>query len=1478
MNRGGSIKHGNVETLPIFTRPLKDLRCCDGDSITLECHVEAQPEPTVIWEKDGRILPHSSDFRANFCDDRATLSINRVFPEDEGEYTCIASNNIGKSYTSACIIVDVPEEKENLISRILTRPSGLLSTNSTPRSTPRTTPVRSISPMPLSYRSTHIDLSSKQHKCAAPKFYAMPHNRLAEEGETVRFQCAIAGLPTPWSTWDKDGLIVTPTTRINIKERDDLRILEIEEVTMEDAGLYRITLENDYGRIEATARLDVISNKRSTGRGIRTSASPRRSISSSRRIMGNSTQIGGRLALACNFRGGSVPNKKFYHNGNELHPTDRVKVIENDETSCLIIDNVETCDEGVYTCIANNESGIAATSTIVTFNDTQEHIAPEFMRGLGKTIHAKESFALDLVCSVVCSDPFDVVWSRDGLVIQDSDDFRYIDHGEGLICLRILDPFVFDSGTYTCSVQSDYGKCETSCEVHISEVSQQDELEMKPVFIKSPQAVVAAYGSVVSFCARVSPVYAKVRWSICGRNVTEDTRGILVEHQPDGVHILHVLGLEYNHSGEIKCVAYIPTHPDSIDSTETSVFTDLVVLPTTSPAVTLETNPSEQPELPAYIVRGPEDCSVTVGGTVTLEALFGGYSQPTVKWYRAGRQITESTNIKIKTTSGYSSLLLTDITADQSGKYTIEIMNEHSCDISSASVSVEGPPDPPGGRPSISQGCDRLSVAWCGPPFDGGVMITGFILEIQEENNDWIEYSTVVDSLATTIKGLKPGVAYKFRVRAENVHGRSAPSAESEEVRIGLGNEAQTVFDDDVVVRPGGDFKEKFTLQEELGKGRFGVVHRVIEKESGRVLAAKIVKCIKAVDKQKIQEEISIMQSLRHPKLLQLAAAFENPREMIMVMEYITGGELFERVVADDFTLTERDCILFIRQICEGVDYMHNKSVVHLDLKPENIMCHNRTSHQIKIIDFGLAQRISADTPVRVLFGTPEFIPPEIINYEPIGFQSDMWSIGVICYVLLSGLSPFMGESDVDTFSNITCADFDFDDDSFDAVSQDAKDFISSLLVHRKEKRLTAKQCLESKWLSDRNAKLSTAKICTDKLKKFVIRRKWQKTGNAIRALGRMATLSANSRRNSAASAAVPISPRPSITGTMTTTAIQHMSSLNEEEDRSTELLQANISDSNSESKTKNKTCNERSDSGFSECSNCSEKMPCICSQQTIDKNLVITEEKCLNDEDGVHADRKLSHDLLQIKLEEIADTQIDDDQATTDSSTSIASINTSSTSQNGSHTQETKRSQCFNDIKISVTSDTPTKPNLSRSSSVDIGTSPVDKGPIMRSDFTNTINMRKQWLEQNAHKEKQAVGPVTRTLIEATGKVSKLKQRFSLEKLETANSNGKTVSTFERSNPSSMTAASNKRALDRLSNSLTDHSDFTKSNINLDERNSYAKSIEARSPLRLDGRVKEASDRLTASSASAIKRNGGISPNSKNNDSFKKAAAFWKR
>lgn len=97
----------NIETLPIFKRQLKDVRCCDGDSVRLECHVEATPEPIIIWEKDGKKLPqHSDDIITAYDGERAILTIKRVYPEDEGEYKCIASNSIGKTMSSACIIVD----------------------------------------------------------------------------------------------------------------------------------------------------------------------------------------------------------------------------------------------------------------------------------------------------------------------------------------------------------------------------------------------------------------------------------------------------------------------------------------------------------------------------------------------------------------------------------------------------------------------------------------------------------------------------------------------------------------------------------------------------------------------------------------------------------------------------------------------------------------------------------------------------------------------------------------------------------------------------------------------------------------------------------------------------------------------------------------------------------------------------------------------------------------------------------------------------------------------------------------------------------------------------------------------------------------------------------------------------------------------------------------------------------------------------
>lgn len=179
-----------------------------------------------------------------------------------------------------------------------------------------------MSPMPRQRETIPTlpePLKVRRTKVQPPKFYAIPHNRVAEEGDTVRFQCAVAGHPDPWVTWDKDGVSVTPTSRIAIKEHDDLKVLEISEVTIEDAGLYRVTLENNVGRIEASARLDVIGHKTISTKGLRAlSATPTTtSISPSfgRRLAGTPTRIGCRAVFAADIRGSPTPHVKWYKDG-----------------------------------------------------------------------------------------------------------------------------------------------------------------------------------------------------------------------------------------------------------------------------------------------------------------------------------------------------------------------------------------------------------------------------------------------------------------------------------------------------------------------------------------------------------------------------------------------------------------------------------------------------------------------------------------------------------------------------------------------------------------------------------------------------------------------------------------------------------------------------------------------------------------------------------------------------------------------------------------------------------------------------------------------------------------------------------------------------------------------------------------------------------------------------------------------------------
>ncbi|GFS00883.1 myosin light chain kinase, smooth muscle [Elysia marginata] len=417
--------------------------------------------------------------------------------------------------------------------------------------------------------------------------------------------------------------------------------------------------------------------------------------------------------------------------------------------------------------------------------------------------------------------------------------------------------------------------------------------------------------------------------------------------------------------------------------------------------------------------------------------------------------------------------------------------NSIGTDQSSVKICIEDVPDAPIGKPQVYDlGRTSASLSWCGPASSGGNNVTHYSIEARTRQNGltWDVVVSQCKDLTCHILDLKPCTTYQFRVRAANRHGLGPPSEASDKATTFDLFTSPSDYESDgfsEVFSPSVEYREDelpfeprhvtfnteekfediYDLDKEVGKGKFGTVYKCRHKKDDTIWAAKVVKC-RPRDKAALRMEVEIMNKLRHPKLLMLWDAFESNRQMVLVMEYVGAGELFERVIGEDFVLTERDCIHFLRQICEGVAYMHSQCVLHLDLKPENILCLSENSNR------------------------------------------------------LSGLSPFLGDTDTETLSMVTIGEFDFDDEAFDEISEQAKDFISKLLVKRKEKRMLTADCLQHSWLNQDEVDGARYKrLNTDRLKRFMVRRKWLKTGNAVLAVSRlMKTTSILSRLGSSQS------------------------------------------------------------------------------------------------------------------------------------------------------------------------------------------------------------------------------------------------------------------------------------------------------------------------------------------------------------------------
>lgn len=583
-----------------------------------------------------------------------------------------------------------------------------------------------------------------------------------------------------------------------------------------------------------------------------------------------------------------------------------------------------------------------------------------------------------------------------------------------------------------------------------------------------------------------------------------------------------------NAHGKAECSCMVTVDDPSDPSADKKNRKSSSATPTTENEARIKKKPAPAKQgSPPQFLQFPGDQKIRAGEKVELLCNFGGMAPITCTWLKFKKPIQPgSGGISIETTENSSHLTIAASDQDHCGCYTVELQNKFGTKQASLNLTIVDKPDPPAGTPAASDiRMSSLTLSWYGPTYDGGSIVQSYNLEIWNSiDNTWNDL-TSCNSTSYHVQNLLADRQYKFRVRAVNVYGVGEPSAESEPITVGVEEVTEkkedeevgaAVSDDDeekepeyrdVVIKKDCSVKDFYDIEDRLGTGKFGQVFKLVEKSTKKVWAGKFIKAFSQKEKENVRQEIDIMNSLHHPKLVQCVDAFEGKSDMVMVLEMISGGELFERIVDEDFELTEREVIKYMLQIIDGVQFIHKQGIVHLDLKPENIMCINKTGSKIKLIDFGLARRLEDSGSLKVLFGTPEFVAPEVINYEAISYPTDMWSIGVICYILVSGLSPFMGDNDNETLANVTSATWDFEDEAFDEISDQAKDFISSLLKKDMRARLTCAQCLEHSWLKQDTKNMEAKQLSKERMKKYILRRRWQKTGNAVRAISRFSSM-----------------------------------------------------------------------------------------------------------------------------------------------------------------------------------------------------------------------------------------------------------------------------------------------------------------------------------------------------------------------------------
>ena len=300
---------------------------------------------------------------------------------------------------------------------------------------------------------------------------------------------------------------------------------------------------------------------------------------------------------------------------------------------------------------------------------------------------------------------------------------------------------------------------------------------------------------------------------------------------------------------------------------------------------------------------------------------------------------------------------------------------------------------------------------------------------------------------------------------------------------------------ENLIIHKTHNISKEYILGKTLGKGDFSHVRLAIHKDTKQDRAVKIIQK-KKVDMKRLLAEISIVSKLSHPSIMEVYEVFEDTKKVYIVSEYCKGGELFD-IISKKRNFSEKEACIIMEQLLSGICYSHKNGIVHRDLKPENILLEDKSRNlEIKIVDWGYATQMKQRERLHEMDGISYYIAPEVLegDYDE---KCDIWSCGVILYILLCGYAPFYGENDKEIYKQVLKGEYDFPKEEWQNVSEEAKNLVQKMLEKDTKKRITALDALQDKWFKINKQKKTNNKLLAKNvlknMKKFKKNKKFEK-------------------------------------------------------------------------------------------------------------------------------------------------------------------------------------------------------------------------------------------------------------------------------------------------------------------------------------------------------------------------------------------------